>query len=78
MGAIESTGQSTEFTISLPADKPLAHIDVPILAFSPDGRTIAFVAENPESKRPVISPAVEDRGSRLLKRRAHAAASAGP
>ena len=53
-GEVEGTGQSTEFTISLSAETPLAYIDVPILAFSPDARTIAFVAEDPETKRPVI------------------------
>jgi serine/threonine-protein kinase len=44
----------TRFTVTLPEDQPLAFADVPILTLSPDGRTLAFAAFNPESSQSMI------------------------
>ena len=45
----------TRFTVvGLGGDRNLSFIDQPILAFSPDGRTLAMTATDPDSARDVI------------------------
>ena len=44
----------TRFTVNLPIEQPLAFADVPILALSPDGHTLAFAAIASESGQSMI------------------------
>ena len=44
----------TRFAVTLPTEQPLAFADVPIVALSPDGRTLAFAAVEPESSQVMI------------------------
>ncbi len=44
----------TRFTVTLDEGRSLSVLDLPVLDLSPDGRTIAFVASDPESPREMI------------------------
>ncbi|MCK5377192.1 MAG: protein kinase, partial [Acidobacteria bacterium] len=44
----------TRFTLGLDGERTLSFIDQPILAFSPDGRTLAMTATDPDLARDVI------------------------
>jgi serine/threonine-protein kinase len=48
------SSQPTRFNITLAQDAQLAFPDVPMLALSPDGRTLAFAARDPESGQEMI------------------------
>jgi len=48
-GSTETTAPTTRFTIQLDDETPLIVAETPILAFSPDGRTIAYEAKDPVS-----------------------------
>jgi serine/threonine-protein kinase len=44
----------TRFAVALPEEQPLALADVPIVSLSPDGRSLAFAATDPETSQTMI------------------------
>jgi serine/threonine protein kinase len=56
----------TQFSIALPADQPIASVDTPTLALSPDGRKLAFVVSGTSGQTSIRLRTFDRPGTRPL------------